>query len=229
MLFASSASNITYNTNSNLQSITGVTSLLSNLQVGLTKFSNDYLSYASNYGIYVMEAIFGLILLGSMISLLGLLSTHIFDLLKCIKMVHGGWVLYGFMYFAVVAVMFAMLVIGGVSNSFCEYFGTVINSSSSFASFSSQTDGGSLSKVSRYMDVCFFGDGNILKKFAVAEEMKTVSALFENTQKYINMQTVGDVQYVDLTASTTKILGWMNAMNQYALGIYQDADPTNLT
>lgn len=79
------------------------------------------------------------------------------------------------------------------------------------------------------MDVCFFGDGNILKKFSVAEEMKTVSGLFENTQKYINMQTVGDLQYVDLTASTTKILGWMNAMNQYALGVYQDADPTNLT
>lgn len=79
------------------------------------------------------------------------------------------------------------------------------------------------------MDVCFFGDGNILEKFAVAKEMKTVSTMFENTQKYINMQTVGDLQYVDLTASTTKILGWMNAMNQYALGIYADADPTILT
>lgn len=43
------------------------------------------------------------------------------------------------------------------------------------------------------------------------------------------MQTVGDVQYVDLTASTTKILGWMNAMNQYALGIYDDADSSVLT
>jgi uncharacterized membrane protein len=119
MLFASSASNITYNTNANLQSITGVTSLLNKIQVGLTTFSNNYIAYATNYGIYVMEAIFGLILLASMISLLGLLSTHIFDLLKCIKMVHGGWALYGFAYFAVVGVTFAILVIGGVSNSFC--------------------------------------------------------------------------------------------------------------
>jgi hypothetical protein len=43
------------------------------------------------------------------------------------------------------------------------------------------------------------------------------------------MQTSGNTQYVDLTASTSKILGWMNAMNQYAYGIYLDADPGVVT
>lgn len=66
-----------------------------------------------------MEAAFGLILLGSIISLLGVISTHIFDLFTCKKMVNGGWILFGFIYFAVVGVMMLFLVVGGVSQSFC--------------------------------------------------------------------------------------------------------------
>ena len=41
------------------------------------------------------------------------------------------------------------------------------------------------------------------------------------------MQTSGNAQYVDLTTSTTKIINWMNNMNQYGLGIYIDSDSTD--
>ena len=38
------------------------------------------------------------------------------------------------------------------------------------------------------------------------------------------MQTVGNTNYVDITVLAGKILGWMNAMNNYRDGIYIDAD-----
>jgi hypothetical protein len=82
--------------------------------------------YATDYGIYAMEAAFGLILLASLMSLLGVISTHLFDLFKCTRMVHAGWVLLGIGYLTVLAVMLAMLAIGGVSHSFCDYFKGVI-------------------------------------------------------------------------------------------------------
>ena len=43
------------------------------------------------------------------------------------------------------------------------------------------------------------------------------------------MQTSGNAQYVDLSVSTTKIINWMNTMNQYGLGIYIDSDSTVTT
>jgi hypothetical protein len=67
-------------------------------------------------------------LLGSLISLLGMISSHIFDLFTCKKMVNIGWGLFGLTYVAVMAVMVFFMVIGGVSNSFCTYFSTVIAS-----------------------------------------------------------------------------------------------------
>jgi len=41
------------------------------------------------------------------------------------------------------------------------------------------------------------------------------------------MQTTGNAQYVDLTVSAGKIIGWMAAMNKYGLGIYSDALPVS--
>ena len=36
------------------------------------------------------------------------------------------------------------------------------------------------------LDVCFYGDGNVLKKFNIANEMDTVTKLFTNIQTYYN-------------------------------------------
>jgi hypothetical protein len=55
--------------------------------------------------------------------------------------------------------------------------------------------------------------------------METVAVLFDNVQSYLNMQTVGNAQYVSLTTSPTRILGWMTAMTKYGQGIYADAAP----
>jgi len=54
--------------------------------------------------------------------------------------------------------------------------------------------------------------------------MKTVADVFANIQTYLDMQTVGNAQYIDPTQATTKMVAWMNTMNQYGAGIYIDAD-----
>ena len=54
--------------------------------------------------------------------------------------------------------------------------------------------------------------------------MRTVEDLFTNTQTFLDMQTVGNTNYVDSTVLAGKILGWMSAMTQYGNGIYVDAD-----
>ena len=87
-----------------------------------------------------------------------------------------------------------------------------------------QSDANAVNHFFKYLDVCFFGDGNILKKFYVAEEMRTVEDLFTNTQTFLDMQTTGNTNYVDITIVGARILGWMNAMNQYGNGVYVDAD-----
>lgn len=77
--------------------------------------------------------------------------------------------------------------------------------------------------------MCFFQDGNILKKFELSQEMKAVSDVFLNTQTYLNMQTSGNTQYVDITIAPAKIITWMNTMNNYSLGVINDALASDLT
>ena len=140
-------------------------------------------------------------------------------------MVVSGWGLLGLQYFGVLVVLIGFLVVGGVSYVFCQYFGSVIANPTVFSSYSLETGANSYNHLFQYMDVCFFGDGDILRKFGLSNEMGTVAELFDNVQTYLNMQTVGNAQYVSLAASPTRILGWMTAMTKYGQGVYNDAAP----
>lgn len=75
------------------------------------------------------------------------------------------------------------------------------------------------------MDVCFYGDGNILKKFNLQSEMDTVTNLFVKIQNFYNMENSATSVYVDQTISPNKIQGWIYAMGNYSSGIYVDWDP----
>ena len=74
------------------------------------------------------------------------------------------------------------------------------------------------------MDTCLFGDGNALSKFSLAQEMATVTQLFTNIQTYYDYTNPVSKNYVNPAISIGKISGWMNAINQYKLGIYVDYD-----
>jgi len=122
MTFVSSSANITTNTNTNLQSITQASELLAKINSGIDVFTQSYLKYFLDYGIYIMEGIFGVILLSSLMLLLGAVSSHIFDLFSCKKMVNGGWCLLGLIYLGIIAIAISFMVVGGVSHIFCTYF-----------------------------------------------------------------------------------------------------------
>ena len=97
-----------------------------------------------------------------------MISSHIFDLFACRKIVNGGWCLFGLIYFAVLGTMLFFMVIGSVSHIFCNYFETVISSQVEFLAYSNKGQTNAMNQLFQYLDVCFFGDGNILKKFYVS-------------------------------------------------------------
>jgi hypothetical protein len=222
---ANSAQNITNNTNSNLQGISIASKYLSNIELSINSFQT-FVSFALNPGLYIVQAVFGVVLLGCMLSLLGLISSHVFAIYGCRHLVHGGWGLLGFMYFAVLGVLFVFLAVGGLSYSFCQYFETIIVSQAGYVSFVAASGTSNFNRFFNYLDVCFFDDGNILKKFGLSQEMKSVSEVFLNSQTYLNMQTSGNSLYVDTTVAPAKVLAWMGVLSNYSLGIPVDA-PAN--
>lgn len=165
MMFSNSVTSITTNTNVNLQKISIVTTQLNYSQTAIDYINENYLNLATGLGIYAIEALFGIILLATLISLLGLISTHVFEIFACKKMVHAGWALLGVQYFGVLVVLFAFLSIGGISYCICQYFSAVLNSQTNFTSFALEPNSSSFNGLFQYLDVCFFSDGNILKKF----------------------------------------------------------------
>lgn len=74
----------------------------------------------------VFQAVFGVALAGSLLILLGVVSTHMFDLLTCRKMVHLGWTIYGLSYIGVILVTYYLLSVGSISYNFCEYFHSML-------------------------------------------------------------------------------------------------------
>lgn len=225
---ANSAQNITANTNSNLQSISVASTYLAAIKLSVEGFQERFISVAMGQGLYVVQAVFGVILLGCLISLLGIISSHIFELFGCKNLVYGGWVLLGFMYFAVLGVLFIFLTVGGLSYSFCEYFGEIIGTRAGYVNYvAASASASNFNKFFSYLDVCFFQDGNILKKFELSQEMKSVSDVFLNSQTFLNMQTAGNSLYVDTSIAPSKIMSWTSTVNSYGLGVPYDADPTD--
>lgn len=99
---------------------------LDSIEVQLKTFSTDYFDQLSNWGLYVIEGLVGLILAGSIFILFGVISTHILDIMACRSMVNLGWVIYAFSYFGVVALTFIFLSMGSVGYTFCNYFDQMV-------------------------------------------------------------------------------------------------------
>jgi hypothetical protein len=130
------------------------------------------------------------------------------------------------MYFAVLGVLFILLTVGGLSYSFCEYFGGIIGTRAGYLDYvAASASASNFNKFFGYLDVCFFQDGNILKKFELAQEMKSVADVFTNSQTFLNMQTFGNSLYVDTSVAPTKVIDWTTTVNDYGLGIPYDAYP----
>lgn len=222
---ASSAATITANTNQTLNKLAQNSQNLLSIQASLDSFSNAVFDQIFSWILYLIEGMIGFILVGSLLCILGSIATHSFDIFACRTTVHIGWVIYGLTYFGIIVLTFLFFALGGLSYTFCDFYGSMINSQSSFSTFGQQNGNTSFNKAFQKLDVCFYGDGNILKKFNIASEMATVTNLFSNIQTFYNMQDSTTTVYVDKTISTSKIQGWMYAMGNYSQGIYVDWDP----
>jgi len=87
----------------------------------ITTFVTSYLNYSISPGILLVEAVYGIVLLSTMLSIIGIIFTYLFKLFTCKKLVNGGWVLFGLLYFGITATVFLLLSFGGLSHSFCNY------------------------------------------------------------------------------------------------------------
>lgn len=58
--------------------------------------------------------------------------------------------------------------------------------------------------------------------------MSTVTDVFTNIQTYYDYENSGSVKYIDKEKSVTKIQGWIDAMEKYRIGVYNDSK-SNLT
>jgi hypothetical protein len=109
--------------------------------------------------------VFALALTGSLLALLGVVATHVFDVLSCRKMVHLGWTIYGLAYVGVIIVTFGVLSVGSISYGFCTYFNSMLTNSVSYNLLGQSYTQNLFTRV----DTCLFGDGNVLTKFSIAQ------------------------------------------------------------
>jgi hypothetical protein len=154
------------------------------------------------------------------LALLGVIAAHVFDVFTCRSMVHLGWTVFGLAYVGIIGLTFILLSVGSIGYGFCNYFHLMLTDQTAYAQLGASYTQNAFTRI----DTCIFGDGNSLSKFNLNHEMGTVEQLFTNIQTYNDYTNVVSQNYVNLAISSNKITGWVNAMENYRLGIYIDSD-----
>lgn len=111
------------------------------------------------------EGIYAFVLTGSLLTLLGVISTHVFKVFSCRTMVHLGWTIFGLAYVGVIGLTFVLLSVGSVGYGFCGYFNIMLNDQTAFAKLGAAYTQNAFTRI----DVCIFGDGDALSKFSLAQ------------------------------------------------------------
>jgi hypothetical protein len=126
MLLASTAtvqSNSVLSQNTLLMYINQLKTVNSEMDV----FSTAYFSKLFSTGVSFLQGVIGFVLAASLLTLLGIISTHIFDLFICRKMVHLGWAIFGLSYVGVIILTFIFFSLGSLGFGFCNYFKSMIS------------------------------------------------------------------------------------------------------
>jgi hypothetical protein len=222
-MLTNSANNIQANTNINLQSLTMNSNYFDASTASLNNFSADVFDSLFDWALYLIEAIIVFIMVASVLILTGVVATHFYEVYSCKTCVHLGWVTFGITYFGVVVIAFFFFAMGGLCYSFCEFYSGLITAQSSFSSFAETSHPTSFNRIFAKLNVCFYGNGSITSSFLLNKEIQTVSQLYSEINTYLNMRDSSNAAYVDLSYSPNKITGWINAVDKYRLGIYEDA------
>lgn len=162
----------------------------------------------------------GFTLVASLLGLLGVFATHIFDIYNCRMMVHLSWILFGVSYLGVILLTYLFVPGGSIGQQTCNYFGKALTNQTEFERLQGYYSQNVLGKV----EECLFGDGNILKTFNAYSEMYAVTNLFSNIDSYNDMITPTNKNYVDLSIAYNKINTWATKMQKYRDGILSDSN-----
>lgn len=210
-----SANNIQANTDINLQSFVMNSNYFDASTASLNSFSSDVFESLFSWALYLMEAILAFIMVGSVLTLMGVIATHCFEMYSCKTCVHLGWVTFGVTYFGIVVICFFFFGLGGLSYSFCQFYSGILTSQSAYSAFTETAKPTSFNRIFSKMSVCFYGDGSITSSFMLKDEIQTVSKLYAETNTYLDMRDSSKAAYVDLGYSPAKISAWMATMGKY--------------
>ncbi len=118
----------------------------------------NFFDSIQDWGIYVVEVIFGFILVASLAILIGTVSTSFLEMYDCRYFIHFGWVVYGLAYFGIVFIVFLMLSYGSLGYSFCQYYSGFLSDQDQFSRKGNYYSQNPLTKL----DTCLYGDGDVL-------------------------------------------------------------------
>lgn len=127
----------------------------------MDEFKSSLFDSMLHYGLDVMEASFGLLIIGGFCCLMGVVATYRYEAFRCRSMVNVGWALFGFGFMGSVVVVFVTLGLGSLGYGFCNYFDSMVTSQAQFNKLGASYSQNAFTKL----DACFFGDGNVLAKF----------------------------------------------------------------
>ena len=97
-----------------------------------------------------------------------------------------------------------MMPIASAGYTFCQYFNASLSNQSEFSRIGEYYSQNVLSKL----NVCLFGDGNVLKKFQIEDEMNTIALMFENIELFKEYENATNDKYVDQTISSNRLDSW---------------------
>lgn len=201
---------------------------MSMYSAALTQFNTDLDAFSKaqvddNFSVllYLVEGVLGFTLVAALLGLMGVFATHLFDIYNCRLMVHLAWVIFGISYLGVVALTFIFVPGGSVAQQTCTYFNKSLTNQTEFQRLRGYYSENVLNRI----DVCLFGDGNILRTFNAYSEMQTVQSLFDNIDSLTAMTTTSNSQYVDVNIAVNKIVSWMTTIGKYRDGILVDSSP----
>jgi hypothetical protein len=138
---------ITANTIASQATLDQFSNQLYSIKASLDAFSNSFFDQIFNWILYLIEGIFGLILAGSLLIILGVIATHSFDIFACKTTVHIGWVIYGLTYFGIIVITFIFFSLGGLSYSFCKFYGNMLSDQATFSEFGTASGSSSFNKA----------------------------------------------------------------------------------
>lgn len=193
---------------------------LNAFKANLEIFSNNYFDPIFNWGIYVVEVIVGFVLVASLAIIIGSISIHFLNIYDCRHFLHFGWVVYGLTYFGIIFSTYYLLPMGSMGYTFCSYYNSMITNQTQYNRLGEVYAQNVLNKL----DICLHGDGNVLTKFKIANEMNTVSNLFIDIATFKTYNDATNAAYVDQTISSTKIASWLTVLENYKIGVTDDVD-----